>query len=99
MREVFSLEIYTNGRAAIYIRTPDDRLSESVGHEVTPEGGIDPEIVNRLLLEMLSKAYYIGYTTAVEDGKDAVSRLLLENSAPRCPAPKISERHDWGKNA
>lgn len=103
MREIFTMEIYTSGACHLYIRTPEHRRQECQGHQVTPENpdttpACTPDQITPQLLQMLANAYYAGYVTAVDDANEAVRRLLLENSAPRKPAAKVSERRDYRRD-
>ena len=102
MREIFSVEIQTDGGARLYIRTPADRdkRDPSVGHELTVglSSGVNLKTLTPQVLCMIAEAYHAGYICATEDSMEAVSRLTFENSAPRKPAPRISEKRDYRKS-
>jgi hypothetical protein len=93
-REIFSLEIYTTGKATLFIRTPADRDQDTCGRELNTEP-TDPAIFTPQILSMLAEAYYTGYETAVFDARESVEKLMRENKSPRRPSAKISQTTDY----
>lgn len=98
MREQFSQTILLDGRIGLEIRTPRDIQEGSAGHDLLPDGVfLEKSAITPLLLHMLAEAYHAGYLAAVDDGQEAIRRLVYENRAHRKPAPKITDTLDYRK--
>lgn len=95
MREIFAVTIQTDGNCHLYIRTPIDRQSETCGAALNGDDfPLEEKEITKRLLHMLAEAYHAGYIEAVDDGVDAIKRLLLESNQHRKPNTKISEKYD-----